>query len=313
VRILSLIVCQLALAIASIVAQSDRASSTAASVPIYVGTYTDGSSKGIYRLELDAATGRLSEPSLVAEAANPSFLAWHPTRDVLYAVSETNTHGAAKTGMVAAYSVTGGGRLSRINEQSSCGGFPCFVSVNAEGTHVFVANYGGGSVAAFPVKPDGGIGPASSLIRHTGSSVNPERQREPHAHSIVPVPGGPFVLAADLGIDRVLVYRFDRDRGALAPHVPSGASAVPGAGPRHLALHPDGDAVFVMNELQSTVTSYAWDRVHGTLRPVGSASTLPPDFKGTNTTAEVAIHPNGRFVYGSNRGHDSIGRFPGEP
>jgi 6-phosphogluconolactonase len=304
----------MALAIPSIVGQSDRASSTRAADPIYVGTYTDGSSKGIYRLELDPTTGRLSEPSLVADARNPSFLAWHPTRDVLYAVSETNTQGTDNTGMVAAFSVTPtGGALSRINEQSSAGGFPCYVSVNADGTHVFVANYGGGSVAAFPVKPDGGLGPASSLVRHSGSSVNAERQREPHAHSIIPVPGAPFVLAADLGIDRVLVYRFDRERGALTPHQPPGVTAAPGAGPRHMALHPADDAVFVMNELQSTVTSYAWDRVQGTLRPTGTASTLPVDFKGTNTTAEVAIHPNGRFLYGSNRGHDSIAVFRVNP
>ena len=275
----------------------------------YVGTYTDGASKGIYRLELDPGSGRLSEPALVAEAVNPSFLAWHPTKDVLYSVSETNTNGPQKAGSVIAFTIGAGGKLEKINEQPSGGAHPCYVSVNADGTHVFVANYSGGSVAAFPLRPDGGLGEASAVVEHTGSSVHPARQRRPHAHSILPVRGTPFVLAADLGIDRVLVYRFDRARGSLTPNDPPGAAATPGAGPRHLALNPAGDTLFVINELQSTVASYVWDGKAGTLRAAGSVSTLPDGFTGSNTTAEVTVHPSGRFVYGSNRGHDSIAGF----
>lgn len=308
-RILPFIVLPVAFGLVAPAAQPDRRPSNPAVTAVYVGTYTDGASKGIYRLQLDATGGRLSEPALVAEVTNPSFLAWHPTREVLYAVSETNTLGAEKTGAVIAFTVGAGGGLTKINEQPSGGGYPCYVSVNADGTHVFVANYGGGSVAAFPVQPEGGIGARSALVKHTGSSVHATRQREPHAHAIIPVPGGPFVLAADLGIDRVLVYRFDRERGALTPHVPPGVAAAPGAGPRHLALHPAGDAVFVMNELQSSVASYVWDATAGTLQPAGVASTLPAGFTVSNTTAEITVHPSGRFVYGSNRGHDSIAAF----
>jgi 6-phosphogluconolactonase len=309
-RQLLVLVWHVALAVVALSAQSGQPPSDRAVLPIYVGTYTDGASKGIYRLEFDPAGGRLSEPALVAELANPSFLAWHPTRDLLYAVSETNTQGADKAGAVAALSAGSDGRLTRINEQPSGGAFPCYISVNGDGTHVFVANYGGGSVAAFPIQPDGGVGPPSSVVRHSGSSVNAARQRQPHAHAIVPVPAAPFVLAADLGIDRVLVYRFDRERGSLTPHAPPGVAAAPGAGPRHLTLHPAGDTVFVMNELQSTVTSHRWDAARGVLQPAAeSVSTLPADFTGSNSTAEVAIHPSGRFVYGSNRGHDSIAVF----
>jgi 6-phosphogluconolactonase len=287
--------------------QSDRR--IPAATAFYVGTYTDGASKGIYRLELNPESGRLSDPALVAEAVNPSFLAWHPSRDVIYAVSETNTNGPRKAGAVMAFRVTAGGKLEKINEQTSGGAHPCYVSVNAEATHVFVANYSGGSVAAFPLQADGGIGEASALVKHKGSSVHAARQRQPHAHAILPVRGSPFVLAADLGIDRVLVYRFDRSRGSLTPHEPAGVGTTPGAGPRHLALSPSGDTLFVINELQSTVASYAWDVNAGTLRPSVAVSTLPDGFTGSNTTAEVTVHPNGRFVYGSNRGHDSIAVF----
>jgi 6-phosphogluconolactonase len=295
-------------AVVSLGAQANRGASSAG-MSVYVGTYTDGASKGIYRLELDGESGRLSDPALVAEATNPSFLAWHPTRSVLYAVSETNTIGPDKAGTVIAYTVDAGGGLTKINEQPTGGGHPCFVSVNRDGTHVFVANYTGGSVAAFPVQRGGGVDPPSELVKHTGSSVHATRQRRPHAHAILPVAGSPFVLAADLGIDRVLVYRFDGERGSLTPHAPPGVAVRPGAGPRHLALNPAGDTVFVMNELQSTVASYTWDAKAGTLQEASVASTLPAEFTAANTTAEVAVHPSGRFVYGSNRGHDSIAAF----
>ena len=280
-----------------------------ATLPVYVGTYTDGASKGIYRLELDTSSGKLSDPVLAGEARNPSFLAWHPTKDVLYAVSETNAIGPEKSGGVVAFRVGANGTLEKINEQPSGGGHPCYVSVHPGGTHLFVANYTGGSVASFPIRADGGISNASALVEHSGASVHPSRQRRPHAHSILPVKGTPFVLAADLGIDRVLVYRFDGEKGSLAPNDPPGITAAPGAGPRHLALSPAGDAVFVMNELQSTVTSFAWDGKAGTLQATGTSSTLPAGFTGSNTTAEVTVHPSGRFVYGSNRGHDSIAVF----
>lgn len=278
-------------------------------IPIYIGTYTDGASKGIYRLELDRANARLSTPVLVAEAVNPSFLAWHPSRPVLYAVSETNTVGAGKTGALLAYRVGADGTLGLINEESSGGAGACFVSVLSSGTHAFVANYSAGSVAAFPIRADGGVAAASVLVQHTGSSAHPTRQKAPHAHAIRAAPGGAFVLAADLGADKLFVYRFDAQRGTLTPNDPPAAVASAGAGPRHFAWHPSGDAVFLINELNSTIATYAWDDSRGRLDLRGVVSTLPDGFAGENTTAEVTVHPSGRFVYGSNRGHDSIAAF----
>jgi 6-phosphogluconolactonase len=286
-----------------------RCSSSPDMVPIYLGTYTDGASRGIYRLTLDPGKARLSEPVLVAQATNPSFLAWHPTQPVLYAVSETDTVGAAKSGAVLAFRIDGSGGLAQINQEPSGGGGACYVSVNEAGTYAFVANYGGGTVAAFPVRGDGGVKPAASVVQHTGTGPHATRQTRAHAHAIRPMPGGPFVLAADLGADQLFVYRLEESTGALQPHQPPSVAASPGAGPRHFAPHASNDALFLMNELSSTVTSYAWDPAAGTLHKRGEVSTLSDGFTGENTTAEVAVHPNGRFVYGSNRGNDSIAAF----
>jgi 6-phosphogluconolactonase len=276
-------------------------------IPLYVGTYTDGTSEGIYRAELDPATGRVSRPVLVATAANPSFLARHPSRPVLYAVSETSG-GPGGAGSVSAFAVRPDGMLTKINEQSSGGSDPCYVSVAASGSHVLVANYTGGSVASFRVRSDGGLEAAASIVQHEGSSVT-DRQKGPHAHSIVPAPGGRFVVAADLGIDRLLVYDLDPQTGRLAANVPPAIASPAGAGPRHVAFHPQGDALYAINELASTVSTYAWDDVRGVLTERGTVSTLPDGFAEPNTTAEVTVHPTGRFVYGSNRGHDSIAVF----
>ena len=278
-------------------------------IPVYIGTYTDGASRGIYRLELDGPNTRLSSPVLVAEAVNPTFLAWHPSRPVLYAASETDTVGADKTGAVLAYRVEADGSLALIDLASSGGAGTCFLSVHPAATHVFVANYTAGSVAALAILPDGALGAMSSLVRHTGSSAHRTRQAAPHAHAIMSAPGGAFVLAADLGADRLLVYRFDPADGALTPHEPPAAVARAGAGPRHLAWHPSGRAAFLINELDSTISTYAWNGASGTLELRDTISTLPDSFTGENITAEVRVHPSGRFVYGSNRGHDSIAAF----
>jgi len=276
-------------------------------IPVYIGTYGEG----IYRLELDRTNARLSSPVLVAKAVNPSFLAWHPGRPVLYVVSETNTVGAGKTGALLAYRVSVDGGLARINEQPTGGANPCFVSVHPAGGHVFVANYGTGSVAVFPIRADGGLCAASDLVQHAGSSAHPTRQRGPHAHAVRSAPGDRFVIATDLGADRLFVYRFDPERGTLTPNDPPAAVLSAGSGPRHFAAHPSGDALFLMNELTSEIASYAWDGTHGTLDFRDAISTLPEGFAGedVNTTGEVTVHPSGRFVYGSNRGHDSIAAF----
>jgi 6-phosphogluconolactonase len=226
---------------------------------------------------------------------------------VLYAVSETSS-GPAKAGFVMAFAIGADGGLTKINEQPSGGSGPCYVSVTPSGSHVLVANYGGGSVASYVVRADGGLAPAASVVQHTGSSVT-DRQKGPHAHSILAAPGDRFALAADLGIDRVLVYALDGKTGQLTAHTPPAAAAKPGAGPRHLAFHPAGDALYVINELVSNVSTYAWDAARGVLAEKGAASTLPEGFTGSNTTAEVAVHPSGQFVFGSNRGHDSIAVF----
>jgi 6-phosphogluconolactonase len=278
-------------------------------MPVYIGTYTDGDSEGIYRLELDIVHGRLSPPVLVAEAMNPSFLAPHPSRPVLYAVSEIHEAEHGTRPSLLAYEIRDDGTLRLINERWSGGRGACFASVHPAGTHVFVANYRTGSVSALPIGGDGALRPASSVVQHRGSSVHPVRQDGPHVHSVLMAPGNEFVLAADLGCDEVFVYRFDPLDGRLSPHEPAVIVAAAGAGPRHLAIHPSGGAVFVINELDSTVTSYLWDGTRGTLHQRDVVSTVPDEFDGENTAAEVAVHPSGRFVYGSNRGHDSIVGF----
>ncbi|HJR57898.1 MAG TPA: lactonase family protein [Vicinamibacterales bacterium] len=306
-RTLYAVVCLCLWFVAAGLGQPARQASLSRGVPFYVGTYTDGASKGIYRAVLDPATGQLSEPVLAAEGVNPSFLAWHPSRPVLYAVSETSS-GPGKAGFVLAFAIEPDGRLKKINEQPSGGPGPCFVSVTASGSHVLVANYDGGSVASFAVRADGGLEPAASVVQHEGSGIT-DRQKGPHAHSIVPAPGGRFFVSADLGIDRVLVYALDRKTGRLAAHVPPSTASTPGAGPRHVVFHPAGDALYVINELASNVSTYGWDGARGVLTDRGVASTLPESFTGFNTTAEVTVHPSGKFVYGSNRGHDSIAVF----
>jgi 6-phosphogluconolactonase len=281
-------------------------------ITLHVGTYTDGASKGIYRLDFDPETGALGEPVLAAETINPAFLAWHPRLPVLYTVSETDT-GPDRQGLMIAFAAAADGRLTALGEQPSGGAAPCYVSVDPSGGRLFVANYHGGSVAALPLDAGGRLQPPSSVGRHYGSSVHPVRQRKSYAHAILPAPAAPpasFALAADLGADRVLVYRIDEASGQLTPHDAGMIAAAPGAGPRHLAFTPAGDTLFVINELNSTIAAYAWDAARGTLKHLGDPiSTLPADFTGENTTAEIAVHPSGEFLYGSNRGHDSIAVF----
>ena len=278
-------------------------------IPIYIGTYTEGPSRGVYRLTLDPATTRLSRPVLVATAVNPSFLGWHPHRPLLYVTSEVHTPDAGAPGSLRSYQVDGDGSLTLLGEQPTAGLGACYVSVTSAGTHAFVANYTSGSVAALPILPDGGLAPPSSIVQQRGAGPHPTRQPGPRAHAIRMAPGDEYVLSADLGADRVFVYRFDPVDGRLSLHEAGTAVAAPGAGPRHLVAHPSGDTIYVVNELDSTVAWHAWDPMRGTLVPRGAVSTLPADCAGENTTAEVAVHPSGRFVYASNRGHDSIAVF----
>jgi 6-phosphogluconolactonase len=277
-------------------------------VTVYVGTYTDGTSRGIYRFSFDATTGAATEPVLAVETRNPAFLALHPSRRFLYAIGEVSDFGSAKTGVVSAFAIDPKtGDLVLLNQQSSEGAGSCHLVVDKTGRNVLVANYRGGSVAVLPIEADGRLKPASSVRAHEGSGPNKGRQERPHAHGIYLDPAERFAFSPDLGADRVFVYRFDAAKGALEPH---GATPLdPGSGPRHLAFHPSGKYVYVINELLSTITVFSYDAEKGTPTPVQTVSTLPAGFSGTSWTAEVAVSPDGRFVYGSNRGDDSLAVF----
>lgn len=291
------------------------ADDAAGKLRVYIGTYTRGDSKGIYVCELDRITGTLSEPRLAGEAVNPSFLAIHPSGRWLYAVGEISDFDGTKTGGVSAFAIDRQtGQLKLLNQQSSRGAGPCHVVVDEAGRNALVANYGGGSVACLPIKADGQLAEASSFVQHTGSSVNPRRQEAPHAHSINVDPSGRFAVVADLGLDKVLVYRFESRQGELVPNDPPAASVEPGGGPRHFAFHPNGRFGYTNNEITSTVTAFEYDARRGVLTELETLSTLPADFdKEQNSTAEIRVHPNGKFLYVSNRGHNSIAIFTIDP
>ncbi len=275
---------------------------------VYFGTYTGGKSKGIYSSRLDLATGRVSTPELAGETKNPSFLAVHPDGRHLYSVGELADFSGRNEGAVVAWGIEGKtGALTPLNQQSSKGAHPCHLVVDKTGHWVLVANYTGGNVAVLPIQEGGKLGEASCVVPHQGWSVNTQRQREAHAHSINLDASNRFAVAADLGTDKLYVYEFDAKLGLLAPAGIPFSSLPPGSGPRHFAFHPNARQAFVINELSQTIGSYGWESGLGLLKPRAMVSSLPPELKlEGNSTAEVQVHPNGRFVYGSNRGHNSI-------
>jgi 6-phosphogluconolactonase len=283
----------------------------AAAFRVYFGTYTGKDSRGIYVSTFDSATGKLGAPDLAAEATSPSFLAIHPSRKFLYAVGEiANFEGQKNTGGVSAFAIDPAtGKLTLLNQQSSQGAGPCHITVDRAGKTALVANYGGGSIASLPIAADGKLQPAASAIKHEGKSVNAKRQNEPHAHSINLDPQNRYAFAADLGLDKVLVYKFDATTSSLVLNDPPSGAVAPGSGPRHFAFHPSGKFAYVINELANTVTAFAFDVQSGKLSEMQVISTLPADFTGTSYTAEVVAHPSGKFLYGSNRGHDSLAVF----
>ena len=281
----------------------------AGNLRVYFGTYTNDKSKGIYSSHLDLATGKLSPAQLAVEAKNPSFVAIHPNRKFLYAVSEIADFQGQPVGGVSAFSIDPAtGMLKLLNQQSSKGGGPCHLVVDAAGKNVLVANYGGGSVTVLPIGTDGLLAASSSSIQHQGSSVNKQRQEAPHAHSVNLDSANRFAFVADLGLDKVMIYKFDGSKGLLTANDPPAGIAAAGSGPRHFAFHPSGKYAFVNNELTSEVTSYAYDAGRGSLTGIQTLSTLPQPTPG-NSTAETVVHPNGKFVYVSNRGHDSLAIF----
>jgi 6-phosphogluconolactonase len=279
---------------------------------VYFGTYTSAKSEGIYVSRLDLATGALAEPTLAAGTVSPSFLAVHPNRTFLYAVNEIANFDGGTTGSVSAYRVDRAtGRLTLLNQQSSRGGGPAHLTVDPSGRNVLVANYGGGSVAVLPIGADGRLAAASAFVQHAGSGANPQRQQGPHAHSVNVDRSGRFAYVADLGLDKVLIYRFDAAQGTLAPNEPAAAAVEPGSGPRHFAFHPSERFAYVINEMTCTVTAFACDAGAGRLETLQTITTLPEGVTAGRglSTAEVQVHPSGRFLYGSNRGHDSITVF----
>lgn len=276
---------------------------------VYFGTYTGTKSKGIYVSRFDTETGKLAAPVLAAETPNPSFLAVDPRNRFLYAVNEIGKYEGRSAGSVSAFRLDARtGLLTYLNSQSSGGADPCHLSVDKTGRDVLVANYTGGSVAVLPVAKDGLLLPASTFLQHRGSSVNKARQEAPHAHGIYLDSRNRYAYVPDLGQDRYFIYRFDARKGLLNPNEPAYAAVPPGSGPRHFAIHPSGGYAYGINEIACTVTSFARDKTSGGLSAIGSISTLPPGeaMKDSFSTAELYMHPNGKFLYGSNRGHDTI-------
>lgn len=278
---------------------------------VYFGTYTNAksNSKGIYRSRFDAATGRLSSAELAAEAKDPAWLAIHPNGKFLYAIDESADSKRNPGAGVSAYALNPAtGALTLLNQQSHGSTGACHLSVDATGRTVLVANYGGGGVSALSLQPDGRLGALGSVIQHTGSSVNPARQKSPHAHQIIVSPDNRFALVPDLGLDRILVYAVDSAAAKLAAHEPASTAVAPGSGPRHLAFHPSGRFAYVINEMLCTMTAFRYDATRGTLTNVQTLSTLPPGetVQTGTSTAEVIAHPSGKFLYGSNRGHNTI-------
>jgi 6-phosphogluconolactonase len=277
---------------------------------VYYGTYTRGKSKGIQLHRFDASTGKLTPVGLAGEINNPSFLTIHPNRKYLYSVSETYSFGGQKTGSVTAFAIDPqSGSLKLLNTAATKGTSPCHLVVDRTGKYLLLVNYGSGSTVTFPIKEDGSLGEVLSFIQHKGSSVDPKRQQGPHAHSINISADNRFAIVADLGTDDVFVYKFDAATGQISPNDPPSTKVKPGGGPRHFTFHPSGKFAYVINEMGSAVTAFAWDAKAGALRELQMISTLPKDWTGVNHCAEVVAHPNGKFLYGSNRGHNSIAVF----
>ena len=287
---------------------------------VFVGTYTEpilfgtgkvlqGKGEGIYALTLDESSGELRTLRTTAGVANPSYLALDRSSRFLYAVSELMTFDGHPGGTLSAFTVAAGsGELAFINRQPTHGADPCHVVVDGRCKHAFVANFASGSVCVLPISDDGSLGRACDFVQHVGCGIDPTRQAGPHAHAVTLDASNRFAYVPDLGLDKVMVYRFDAGRGMLEPHAPAWIKSTPGAGPRHVAFHPSGRFAYVANELDSTVSVLAHDGFGGLLF-VETCTTLPTDFRGDSTCADIHVTPSGRFVYVSNRGHDSIAVF----
>jgi 6-phosphogluconolactonase len=277
---------------------------------VYVGTYTNADSKGIYAWRMDLDSGSLTNLGLVGETPNPSFLDVSPDRRFLYAANEVGSFEGKKVGSVSAFSIdAASGKLTLLNQQSSGGAGPCHVAVDPTGKNVLVANYDSGNIECLPIQSDGRLAAPSAFAQHSGTGSNAARQEGPHAHCMTVDPNNPFVFACDLGADKLMTYRFDASKGTLNAATPAFTATEPGAGPRHMIFSSDGHETYVINELTSSITRYGLDPASGALTSRQTVPLLSPQFKGMNTAAEIVLHPNGKFLYGSNRGDDSIALF----
>lgn len=273
---------------------------------VFVGTYTEhegSESKGIYVYRMDPSSGELALERALEGIPNPSYLDFHPGQNFLYAVNESQDFAGGNGGGVSALSIESDAP-SVLNQQPSHGTDPCHISVEQMGRFALVANYSSGSVVMFPIQADGRLGPAAEIVQHSGSSVHPGRQAGPHAHCILPDPTNRFAIAVDLGLDKFLVYEMDLERGKLKKHAEVGVQA--GAGPRHLTFHPKGKFAYLVNELNATLVGYRYHSEAGSFEELQTVPALPGDFTGENLCAAIKVSPDGKFLYASNRGHDSI-------
>ncbi|MDB6016415.1 MAG: pgl 1 [Pedosphaera sp.] len=283
---------------------------------VYAGTYTGKKSRGIYLFRLKAENNEASENitlvplGLAAETANPSFLELDRKRRLLFAVNEVNSFAGKPTGAISAFVIDAAtGKLTFINQVSSMGTGPCQLCLDKAGRNLLVANYNSGSVAVLRVGSNGRLGEATDFVQNAGKSINPSRQEGPHAHCVTLDPANQFAFVCDLGLDKVFHYRFDAEHGKLTPGEPAFTPLKPGAGPRHMVFRPDGKYAYVINELDSTITAFAYDPNTGGLTEAQTVSSLPGYFKGFNSAAEIGIHPNGKFLYASNRGKETVVLF----
>ena len=274
------------------------------SMRVYVGTYTGGSSEGIYVYNLNMSSGELTYESHIAGVENPSFLALSPDNRHLYAVNE-NEDGGVTSFAVA----SGSGELTEINRKPSGGSLPCSIMVDRTGSSVLVANYGSGTVSAFPVLENGSLGDSATFIQHEGSSVDPNRQEGPHAHMIITDPANKYAFVPDLGMDRIMIYQLEPETARLTAHEPAYVQVRAGGGPRHLDFHPTVRFAYVINEMGNAITAFEYEASTGSLSEIQMVNTLPVDFRGSSSTADIHITPSGDFLYGSNRGHDSLAIF----
>lgn len=277
---------------------------------VYFGSHRSGRGIGFSLARFNTETGVLTNPEFLLEAAAPAFFVIHPDGKHLYTSNSIDIYEGKQEGTITSYEIDPAtAKLKLLNVKPAGGSDPSYISLDKTGKFALDANYRGGNICVYAILPDGSFGERTAFVQHTGSSIHPQRQTRPYAHAIITDPGNRFALVPDLGVDKVFIYRFDEKTGSLTPNDPPHAAVKPGSGPRHVRFHPNGKWVYVINEIGSTVNVFEWYGQKGSLTETQSVSTLPADFAGTSTCAELEVHPHGKFVYATNRGHDSVAVF----